>query len=74
MKKVLTLNEAIEYTGYKKSYFYKLVSAGIIPHSKPNGKSLFFDREKLEDWMLGNPKKGIAEKQQDAATYITTNK
>lgn len=52
MKRVLTIDEACEYLGYKKSYLYKLTSAGIIPHSKPNGKSIFFSLEKLENWML----------------------
>ena len=72
-KKVLTLDEAIIYTGYKKSYFYKLLSAGIIPHSKPNGKNVFFDREKLEQWLLSNPRKGLQQLQTEAATHITTH-
>lgn len=70
MKKVLTINEAVELTGYKKSYIYRLTSDGIIPHSKPNGRKVFFDREKLEDWLLSNPKSSHAEKQSHAATYV----
>ena len=54
--KVLTFQQGCEYLGYAKSYVYKLTSSGTLPHSKPNGKSIFFDREKLEDWMLSNPK------------------
>lgn len=73
-KKVLTFDEAVEYTGYSRSYLYKLTFQGIIPHSKPNGKSLFFDREKLEAWLLSNPRKSLLEKQQEAATYINKRK
>lgn len=73
-KKVLTFNEACEYIGYKKSYAYKLTSAGILPFSKPNGKNIFFDREKLEAWMLSNNKISRVEKGIQAATYIKTHK
>lgn len=42
-KTVFTLDEFCAYTGYKKSYVYKLVSAKQIPYHK-RGKSLFFKR------------------------------
>lgn len=70
--KVLTFEQACQYLGYAKSYVYKLTSAGILPFSKPNNKSIFFEREKLEAWMLGNASKSHAERQIDAATYETT--
>ena len=54
-KEVLTFDEAALFTGFSKSYLYKLTSAGIIPHSKPNGKNLFFDRVKVQTWLLGKP-------------------
>jgi len=71
--KVLTFEQGCQYLGYAKSYVYKLTSAGILPFSKPNNKSIFFEREKLEAWMLSNAKTSLAEKQIEAATYITTN-
>ena len=70
--KVLTFKQGCAYTGLAKSYMYKLTSAGILPFSKPNGKSIFFEREKLEAWMLGNASKSHAERQIEAATYETT--
>ncbi|HUZ57891.1 MAG TPA: helix-turn-helix domain-containing protein [Hanamia sp.] len=70
--KVLTFEQGCEYLGYAKSYVYKLTSAGIIPFSKPNKKSIFFDREKLEAWMLSNASKSHAERQIEAATYELT--
>lgn len=71
--KVLTFEQGCQYTGYSKSYMYKLTSAGILPFSKPNGKSIFFDREKLEAWMLSNANSSYAEKQVAAATYANTH-
>lgn len=53
-KNVYTLKEACEYTGFSKSTMYKLVANEAIFFSKPNGKMLFFDRQKLEAWLLSN--------------------
>ena len=71
--KVLTFEQGCQLLGYKKSYVYKLTSAGILPYSKPNGKSIFFEREKLETWMLGNASSSLREKQIEASTYVTTH-
>lgn len=49
-----------------------MTAKGILPFSKPNGKKIFFDREKLDQWMLGNANKSLAEKEIEAATYINT--
>ena len=70
--KVLTFEQGCQYLGYAKSYVYKLTSSGILPFSKPNNKSIFFEREKLENWMLSNANKSHAEREIDAATYETT--
>ena len=72
-KRVLTFEEGCTYLGYAKSYVYKLTSAGVLPFSKPNGKSIFFDREKLEAWMLSNESSSHEEKQVQAATYVNTH-
>ena len=72
-KRVLTFDEGCKYLGYAKSYVYKLTSAGILPYSKPNGKSIFFDREKLEEWMLSNANTSREQKQIFASTYVTTH-
>ncbi len=53
-KTMLTLEEAVDYTGYSRSYFYKLTSTRKIPYYKPNGKRLFFNREELERWLQQN--------------------
>ena len=74
LKKVLTVNEACEYLGYKKSYLYKLTSGGIIPFSKPNGKTIFIEKAKLEEWMLSNPSSSFSYKKILASSYITSKR
>jgi len=72
--KVLTFEQGCQYLGFAKSYVYKLTSSGILPFSKPNGKRIFFDKEKLEEWMLSNSHSSLKEKQIIAATFLNTKK
>lgn len=54
VKAVFTVAEACEYMGITESHLYKLTSAGKIPHYKPTGKLMYFDRSELDDWLLHN--------------------
>ena len=47
-KNVLSFDEASKFLNLSKSYLYKLTSGGQIPHYKPQGKILYFDKEELE--------------------------
>lgn len=73
-KKVLTFEEACEYTGISRSYLYKLTAAREIPHSKPNGKILFFEKEKLNEWLLQNRRKSNSEIERKALEYTFKNR
>lgn len=53
-KKVLSFEDALEITGFKASYLYKLTSTNSIPHSKPLGGKIFFDRDEIEAWILNH--------------------
>lgn len=53
-KDVLTFDEAVSFTGMSKSYMYKLTSAHKIPHYKPSGKMVYFNRNELQTWLLQN--------------------
>lgn len=53
-KEVLNASEACQYTGFSKSYLYKLTSRREIPHYKPSGKMVFFNRRELEAWLQSN--------------------
>lgn len=72
-KSVLTLEEASIYTGISKSWLYKLTSTGVIPHSKPNGKLIYFDRSELENWMLQNRNVTTTEIEEKALSYVTSS-
>ncbi len=53
-KTVLNIRDLCDYTGYSRSYIYKLTSADKIPYFKPSGKMVFFEREEIDSWLLTN--------------------
>jgi len=53
-KKVLTFSEACIYMGVSESLLYKLTSAREVPHYKPRGKMLYFNKEELDEWLMQN--------------------
>lgn len=53
-KEVLTSSEASRYTGISMSHLYKLTMRQEIPHYKPNGKLVYFNRQELEQWLQRN--------------------
>lgn len=71
---MLTIDEVASYSGLAKSYLYKLTSAGIIPHYKPNGKNIFFNKSEVDDWLLRNPAKLSSSIEQEAVNYSTLTK
>ena len=73
LKRVLNITEASKLLGFKVSYVYKLTSAKIIPHSKPNFKTIYFDREKLIEWMLSNPCTTLSDKKNIATSYVVSS-
>lgn len=56
-KNVLSFEEACRFLNLSKSYLYKLTSGNLIPHYKPQGKMLYFERAELEAWLRRNPVK-----------------
>ena len=73
-KKVLNFDEACEYTGLSRSYMYKLTSSKNIPHAKPCGKIIFFDKDKLDEWLLKNTLKTNEEIEEEAFRYLLKKK
>jgi len=71
-KDTLTLEETSAYSGISKSYLYKLTSGGTIPHYKPEGKTIYFDRAELDAWLKRNRVKTAEEIEQQAATHVAT--
>ena len=69
-KNVFSFDEASKFLNLSKSYLYKLTSGNLIPHYKPQGKMLFFERADLEAWLRQNPIKTQAQIEQEAQKYV----
>ena len=53
-KKMLTVEEAARHMGVSKSNLYQLIHRRAIPHYKPNGKMVYFNRLELDKWLQRN--------------------
>ncbi len=55
-KKILNVDDLAQYTGLSKSKIYKLTHLKLIPTgNNPNIRQKFFDKEKIDAWLLGEP-------------------
>ncbi|KAA6343597.1 hypothetical protein EZS27_008725 [termite gut metagenome] len=70
IKNILSFDEASEFLNLSKSYLYKLTSSGQIPHYKPQGKMLYFEKSELENWLRQNPVKTNQQIQQEAEIHL----
>lgn len=70
IKKVLTFNETANYMGISKSCLYKMTMNRTIPHYKPNGKMIYFEREEVEAYLLSVKVKTSDEIKQEARTIL----
>ena len=68
-KEVLTSDEAARYMGISRSYLYKLTMRKEIPHYKPRGKVVYFNRAELEQWLQSNRVSTTSEVEQKAQAY-----
>ena len=64
-KNVLSFEEASRFLNLSKSYLYKL-----IPHYKPQGKMLYFEKTELEAWLRQNPIRTQAQTEAEAQKYV----
>jgi excisionase family DNA binding protein len=69
-KETLNLKEAARYLNMSCSHLYKLTSAKEIPHYKPRGKQVYFERRELDKWLLQNRQTTKAEMEQAAIDYV----
>lgn len=68
-KEVLTSDEAARYMGISKSHLYKLTMRQEIPHFKPTGKVVYFNRTEVEQWLQSNRVATVNEAQTQAEAY-----
>ena len=69
-KPVLNVPEAAIYTGLTDSYLYKLTSRQEIPHFKPRGKMIYFNRDELDEWLQQNRIKSNRQIEQEANNHV----
>jgi len=50
----LNVKGLMNLTGWSKSRVYYLTSKGLIPYYKPLGKTIFFSKKEVENWLLQN--------------------
>lgn len=70
LKNVLSFSEACLYLELSQSHLYKMTSTGVIPHYKPNGKKIYFNRAELDQWLLRNRMDSQDEIEQQAADFL----
>lgn len=69
-KKALRMNDAALLTGLSENTLYKMVHYKEIPYYKSKGgKMTYFDRTDLDNWMLSNRFKSLAEIDNEAVNY-----
>jgi excisionase family DNA binding protein len=69
-KDVLNLKEAARYLNVSCSHLYKLTYSKQIPHYKPRGKQVYFEKRELDKWLLQNRQTTKAEIEQAAIDYV----
>ena len=50
-KDILNMKEVCQYLDISQSLLYKLTCSGEIPHFKPRGKMIFFEKKGLIEWI-----------------------
>jgi hypothetical protein len=72
-KNVLNIQEAAIILGMTVEGVRYNVRNNKLPCYKPNVNRLYFKKSELEDWMMQNRSKSMAEIESEAAAYCTTH-
>jgi excisionase family DNA binding protein len=71
-EEVIPLNEAAEFLKVSKSCLYKKTSQKQVPYYKPPGcKQIYFRKSELEEWLLSNKIKTVAELETNTDNYLS---
>lgn len=73
-KEMITLDETARYMGVSRSFLYKLTMGRKIPHYKPNGKLIYFNRKEVEEWLQQNRVATDGELEARAQSYCAKKK
>ena len=72
-KTMLNINEAAFILGMSVEGVRFNVRKHILPCYKPNVNRIYFKKSELEDWMMQNRSKSMAEIESEAAAYCVTH-
>lgn len=73
-REILNVDEAIAYLQLSRSCLYKKTSKKQIPYYKPLGcKRIYFRKAELEEWLLSNKVKTVAELENNTENYLLQN-
>ena len=73
-RNILTINDLAAYTGWSKSWIYKKTSDGTLQFSKPLGKTIFFSRQWVDEFLLSNLNTTTTQLESKATHYVTLKK
>jgi len=73
IKEMLTIEEAVAYTGVSKSWLYKMTMRGDLPTYRPGGKRIYLKRSELNDWMSSQRTSSNSEIEEKAKDYLRKN-
>ena len=68
-KTALNVEEAAILLGVSPATIYRWTMEKVIPHYKPNGKLVFFNKKDIEEWALSNRVASDEEVMAEAANY-----
>ena len=64
-KQPMSFKEAAKYLQISESHLYRLTSKSEIPHYKPGGKKIYFEKTELDRYIFKNRVKPIDEIQKE---------
>lgn len=67
---VLTVDALSILTGWSKGNIYKKTSANLLPYYKPNGKTIYFKKSEIEQFLLSNRQTPSSEIEDKARRYV----
>ncbi len=71
---IMNLEETAKYLDLSKSYLYKLTMTHQIPHYKPKGKRIYFNKSEIDQWVMKTPIKTAQKLEDEANDYVTLGK
>jgi excisionase family DNA binding protein len=69
-KDVLNFLETCQYLDVSGSHLYKLTSSRQVPHFRPLGRRLYFNRQELDKWLQNKRQKTNAEIEMESRDYV----